>query len=334
MTILNVTSRCPAGNFGSSFERSFHIALVNTKNEITTSLESFLSPSPLVDLIILHWPEWIQENLSLSISGFVEILTNWKEEGTNLAIVMHNKRPHVVNQCNENLYNCIKGKFDFALHFEKHSIQSCRDWAAGHYLVPHPLMSLPGKSPITRPPGIMILGHVRHKSEYKFIRKFTFVARLVGLKTFFGRFHDFQDQSYLINRTKHFLVWRLVLKSKTIRGMVPDEVVCQWRNKASYMLMFREDSHLNSAIPYTAISNHLQPIGLAHENAKCCMERMELPYLNGTSVIDIFRYLLKLKRREHPINFERVKREHDEENMSEKLRNFLQEIQNRRINEL
>lgn len=288
--VLNVTAGDCHGEFGKTFESGFHTSLECTKYQHITSLKGFLSPRKEISVMILHWPEWIQQSLNIGTEQFCSLLRKWKQINCQIGIVLHNSMPHIPETSNRSLYKSICGFFDFAIHFEYHSYNHLKSWAKRHYLLPHPLMRLPGKSNQNHRNGIIILGNIRHKEEYNYILKCTIAARIAGMKVFVGRFDDFRNQNIRMNQILHFLFWRFLLNAATIRGRVPDSTLGAWRQDCRFMLMFRDEGHLNSAIPYTALSNDLIPIGRAYTNVSACLQRFGLSHMNSTNIIDLTRY--------------------------------------------
>ena len=144
------------------------------------------------------------------------------------------------------------------------------------------------------------------------------------MKVFIGRFDDSRDQSLKINQILHVLIWRLILNTVTIRGMVPDSILSAWREECRFMLMFRDKSHLNSAIPYTALSNDLIPIGRAHANVSACMQRFGLSYMNSTKILDLVTYFRAQKKNTNLTVFSKFKKEHSLQKTSKVLDEILQ----------
>ena len=322
-TILNVTAADYRGEYGKSFESGFHRSLAGTSHLHTTSLKDFLSPRKEIKVIILHWPEWIQKNLNITTEQFCALLKEWRAFNCQVGIVLHNAQPHIAETSSTSLYNAICELFDFAIHFEAFSHVHLKSWAKRHYLLPHPCMSLPGKPIQNHRNGVMILGHIRHKEEYSYILKCAIAARIARMKVFVGRFDDFRDQSFRVNQIIHVLFWRLILNAVTIRGRVPDSTLDDWREECKFMLMFRDESHLNSAIPYTALSNDFIPIGRAYTNVAACMQRFGLSHMNSTKIIDLTRYFRTQKKATKSSVFSKFRKDHSLQSISTVLEEIL-----------
>lgn len=321
--ILNVTAADYQGEYGKSFESGFHKSLAGTSYQHTTSLKGFLSPRKEIKVMILHWPEWIQKNLNITTEQFCALLKDWRTINCQIGIVLHNTQPHISETSSKSLYHAICEFFDFAIHFEPFSHVHLKSWAKRHYLLPHPHMSLPGKSIQNHRNGIIILGHIRHKEEYKYILKCAIAARIARMKVYVGRFDDFRNQNIRFNQIHHVLFWRLILNAVTIRGRVPDSTLGAWRENCKFMLMFRDESHLNSAIPYTALSNDFIPIGRAYTNVAACMQSFGLIHMNSTKIIDLTRYFRTQKKATKSSVFSKFRKDHSLQRMSTVLEEIL-----------
>ena len=326
--VLNITPKSLGQKFGDSFDKGFSLALAQANIKSTTGLQEFLTPSEQYDYLILHWPEWIQYRLDFSTDEFVEILNRWRTLNVKTCIVIHNLAPHKKTKENLSLYAVLPGKFDLALHFESASRGICYGWATKHCLVPHPLMSLP-KTPLkTNARNCLVLGEIRHKSEYSFLLKFAVIARFAfGIRMRIGRFNDFRNQKHLVNRLRHVILWRWLLGAQTNRGFVEDKDLEVWLGTSKFMLMHRTGNQLNSAIPYTALSNHLIPVGIPAINATELLQRFHVPVMKNTSAGEIFRTLRMVSKNDFSVNWTQFNKEHNLQAVSQALKRAFTSLQ-------
>lgn len=89
------------------------------------------------------------------------------------------------------------------------------------------------------------------------------------------------------------------------------------------MSIHRSQSHLNSAIPHTALSNGLIPIGFGPGNVGDVLNRFEIPTLHSSSWVSIWRYVKHVRTMKTP-DFGQFRAQHNIDAVSDALRHVIE----------
>lgn len=312
-----------SGGFGTDYIQGLVASLRALGISVVMSEQAFQNPNEDIDMILVNWPEELQIALSLESPKFLDTINDWRKKGCRMGVVLHNDQPHQRNELNFDLYDLIRGYFDFAIHLEGSSLNTHSNWAERHYIVPHPLMSFSDSPSLAeKENGLLVLGAMRSSLEKSIVHRFVVVGRLRGIKVYVGSFRSFPEPETRMGQWLRWLYWRLILGVKWNFGYVGGALLDDWHQRCRYMLIHRSQTHLNSAIPYTALSNGLVPIGFGPGNVGDVLARYEIPILHSSSWISIWRYMKRV-RLIQKADFEKFKVDHNIEAVCNALQQVL-----------
>lgn len=312
------------GGFGEGYIQGLVASFKPLGVTVVLSEEAFQKPCPAYDVVLLNWPEWLQKALNLDREVLCATIQDWKSQGSTVGVVLHNDAPHRRTKQNHGLYSLIEGHFDFAIHLGNSSMESHKGWANRHYYVPHPLM--PFDQIVLaqgQRRGILVLGAMRNADEKEILHRFSLIARLRGLRVFVGSFRSFPEPNSPIFRGFRWVYWRLILRVQWNFGYVDGETLQRWQSQCRFMLIHRTDSHLNSAIPYTGMSNGLIPIGLGPGNVGEVLRQYQIPVLKSMGWMDVWRYVGRIRSSAVQVDFGQFERDHSLESVAAGLNRVL-----------
>lgn len=276
--------------------------------------ELFKTPSNQFDFLIIQWPEWIAYVLKMNTEEVLSLLEKWKEAGVRLGVVAHNSEPHKHYKPAIDLYSSLEGVFDFAIHLEEPSKESFRVWADSHYLLPHPLVPFSEwalvKSLNAKRRDVLVLGQLRRREEKMLLLRFAIAARLRGQRLFIGGYRRFDERWGLISRWTDVFLWRIMLGVRWAWGEVAPEVMASWLSNVRFMLVHRTQHNLNSAIPYTALSNGLIPLAPDVGNMSEVVRKAGVLPFKSTGIFDFYVYLGKVEKKDFTAAFKQFELNH------------------------
>lgn len=308
-----------ARDFGVYVE-GFVSSLEKTSAQVEMGWDLFHAPSDRFDFLIVQWPEWVAYVLKINTKEVLTFLSKWRDLGVRLGVVVHNSVPHKHYEPAVELYSSLEGVFDFAIHLEEPSVRSFPKWATSHHVLPHPLVpfeewSLVGSVKEDRR-DVLVLGQLRRREERKLLFRFACAARLRGQRLFIGGYRRFDEPLGQVSRWFDFFLWRILLGVRWGWGEVAPEVLASWLSSVRFMLVHRTEHNLNSAIPYTALSNGLIPLAPSVGNMSAVVRKAGVPPFSSTRILDFWRYLRAVEKVKSSCRFEQFKHDHAPEKMA------------------
>jgi len=86
--------------------------------------------------------------------------------------------------------------------------------------------------------------------------------------------------------------------------------LASWLATVRFMLVHRTEHNLNSAIPYTALSNGLIPLAPEAGNMSAVVNKAGVPSFSSTGIVDFLMYLREVEKLKFSHGFEKFKADH------------------------